>query len=428
MYVAAGNLDITNAQINNNAATAQDGGAFYVGSGTVTLNGEIGFSSNSAGGNGGAMCLSGGSLTLSANSSFIGNSAQNGAGAYVGGGSLKMAGGIFENNTATGNGGAAYVSGGTVDFNSNLHANTAYNGGGLYLGPGANMTYRGGIISENRAITSGQAISNTAYYGRADKTTPVEGCGGGVYMENGSSSKVTTLSFNFPPGESTFGLYGNTADKAGDEIVAEGGFTEVQLPAIANMKLAGFEGQDANPNWYQDYFHEDSEYGDNVDGYTGDHHAVTNKVGHVDRYKQILSKYNGEFVEHLVADDKLESVKNKYLCITLGFSMLDLTVTANGLLGGETALVQLVRFGASGVKYYNVMLKNDPETGKASKTLLSMPWGTYSIIPNNTWAWAYDPIEPMTNVRISDAATYEVILDMHHKPEEETPLHYDVHN
>ena len=339
-----------------------------------------------------------------------------------------MTGGVFAENTATRNGGGAYVSGGTVTFNGNIHDNNAANGAGLYLAGGADMTYTGGIMSANNAKVSGQAISNTAYYGRTG-TLPIEGCGGGIYLENGpSSSEKTSLKFQFPEGEQTFGLYGNTADKAGQEILAEGGNTDITLPAIANMKLAGFEGQDANPNWYQDYFTDDDEYGDNVDEYTGDHHAVTNKVSHIDRYKNIMSHYGGEFVQHLIPDETLGNIKNKYLAITLGFSMLDLTVTANGLLGGETALVKLIRYGSSGQKTYDVMLKKGESETAASKTLLNMPWGTYSIIPNNSWNWHYEPINPMTNIRIGDAAQYEITLDYNHRSVAEQPLHYDVHD
>ena len=411
MYVASGNLDITNAQINNNAAMVQDGGAFYVGNGTVTLNGEIGFSSNSAGGNGGAMCLSGGSLTLSANSSFIGNSAKNGAGVYVGGGNLTMLGGTMENNTATGNGGGAYVSVGTVTFNSNLKNNTAANGGGLYLASGATMTYTGGIVTGNKAEASESATATTAYHGG----NGIEGCGGGIYLQSSSSSKKTTLCFDFSgSSDKKFGLFGNTADKAGAEIVSEGGNTQVQLPAISEMQLVGFEGQDASPYWYQDYFTGDTGY-DKTGG-----HAVAGNVTTVDRFKNIMKLVGTQYLEHRIPETRLPQIVSNYLCVTMSFSMLNITLKATGLLGHETALFKLIRHGTDKNTVYDVLLRADKG---ASETLRNMPWGTYSVIPNNEWHREYDPVEPRENVRIGESDNYVFEYKMHHKNAAAMPQH-----
>ena len=100
--------------------------------------------------------------------------------------------------------------------------------------------------------------------------------------------------------------------------------------------------------------------------------------------------------------------------------MLDITLKANNLLGHETALFQLIRHGSEKNSVYNILLRADDG---AEKTLMNMPWGTYSVIPNNKWHYAYDPVEPVENVRIGEINEYIFEFDMHHKNAATLPQH-----
>ena len=402
--------------------TAKEGGAVYVEGNyhsTDILQGIFGdqtLPNKANGGNGGAFYIKDGDFKLT-DGTISYNTSVDGGGVYVDGGNVDFINGTVMNNIATGNGGGAYVSGGTVTFSGNLKGNTAVNGGGLYLGPGASMKFQGGLVINNNAVSKNTSVANTAYHGGSN----IEGCGGGIYLQNGTpSTKKTTLSFDLDPNDRTFGLYTNRADKAGDDVVAEGQYTEVRLPSVRDMQLYGFDGKDATPFWYQDYFLEDTGYNNTTAD--NDTHAVDGIVDHVDRFRDIIAKYTNDYLQHRIPDERLAAVKYNYLCLTLSYNMLDITLTANNLEGSETALFQLVRHGSTNDYKYDVLLKKGSD-GKASRTLRNMPWGTYSVIPNNSWNWAYDRIDPKYNFRLGETGNYEFVFDMLHHNDAETPRH-----
>ena len=419
MFVSSGNVTINGAKFHYNQSSGTDangnGGALYISSGNVEMTNGI-FSNNKAENCGGSFYVSNGSFIMTGGEVSENESTNGDGGAfYIKDGDFKLTDGTVMNNIATGNGGGAYVSGGTVTFSGNLKGNTAVNGGGLYLGPGASMKFQGGLIINNNAVSKNTSVANTAYHGGSN----IEGCGGGIYLQNGTSSK-TTLSFVLDPNDKTFGLYTNRADKAGDDVVAEGQYTEVLLPSVRDMQLYGFDGKDATPFWYQDYFLEDTGY-DNTTADNGTH-AVDGIVDHVDRFRDIIAKYTNDYLQHRIPDERLAAVKNNYLCLTLSYNMLDITLTANNLEGSETALFQLVRHGSTNDYKYDVLLKKGSD-GKASRTLRNMPWGTYSVIPNDSWNWAYDRIDPKYNFRLGETGNYEFVFDMLHHNNAETPRH-----
>ena len=196
------------------------------------------------------------------------------------------------------------------------------------------------------------------------------------------------------------------------------------------MQLIGFEGMDASPFWYQDYHEKDNQY-NNVATET-DYHAVLGLVTTVDRFKAVLDIPGTQYYEHRIPDERLTKIKNYYLCLTLGFNMLDITVTAKGLLGAEngryeSALFKVIRHGASKEVVYDLLLipneKDEFGVNIASKTLKNMPWGTYSVIPNDQWNWTYDPLEPKDHIRIGETPHYTFTFDMKHKSVAGTPQH-----
>ena len=406
-----GNVTINSGSIGYNQAS-DNGGGFYVSSGSATISGGSIQDNIATSGNGGGFFANGGDVTI--NDGLVsGNSSVSGGGIYVNGGNFSFTNGTISDNTATSNGGGAYVSSGTVTFHGNVVSNTASNGGGLYLGPGASMEFKGGLIINNNAVSNSTSIANTAYHGGSN----IEGCGGGIYLQNGTDgSHKATLTFRLDPNDKTFGLYTNRANMAGDDIVSEGQYTEVVLPSVREMQLYGFDGKDATPFWYQDYFTDDTGYS-NTDG-----HAVEGDVTHIDRYREIIDKYTSEYTEHRIPDERLPYVKNNYLCLTLSYNMLDITLTANHLQGRETALFQLIRHGNVEDKKYDVLLKKDGN-GVASRTLRNMPWGTYSVIPNDSWNWLYEKIPVQMNLRLGETGNYEFVFDMKHHNTASLPEH-----
>ena len=427
LYVANGNITAGKVDVDGNESKNGNGGAFYVNGGNVTLNGSA-FTSNFTStkgngiGDGGAIYMNGGVFTLNDGTLSMNTAENNGGALFINGGTLDFNSGMIKGNIAKSNGGGAYVAGGTVNFNGSFYSNQALNGGGLFLASGANMTFEGGIIAENRAVTKTEisGLSKTAYHG--DTSKPIEGCGGGVYIQNGTDGgHISTLNFSFPAGYNTFGLYTNEAEMAGDDVVSEGEFTYILLPKISEMQLIGFEGLDANPYWYQDYFDTD---GDDDGGYYKPNgHAVATDVHHVGRYKKILINYGNEFYEHRIPEDRLEDITSHYLCLTLSYNMINIKLSAENLLGTETALFKVIRHGLNMEKEYDVLLKGVSNGGKSTRILKNMPWGMYSVIPDGQWNWAYEPLEPKENVRVGEAPEYEFLFQMQHKNIAELPQH-----
>lgn len=423
IYVNDGNFICNSGLIQSNTVDGGNGGGLYVSGGDVQIKGgEIYYNKalkTIAGGNGGAVYLSGGTFTVSGDARIHHNSADYyGGAAYINGGTTNFTTttAYIESNDAV-LGGGLYVNGGNITFKGNLVGNTAVNGGGLYLGPGASMDFQGGLIINNQAnMPDGATSAGTAYHGSSPN---IMGCGGGVYLQNGSSSKKTTLTFNLDPLDKTFGLYTNMA---GDDLVAEGQYTEVVLPSVREMQLYGFEGKDAVPFWYQDYFTDDT-------GYNQENgHAVTNNVNYIGRFREMLNLFTNEYYNHRIPDDatNLNNIKNNYLCLTLSYNMLDITISAKYLLGHETAMFRLVRHGSTDDVHYDVLLRGDrtdSATGKSSRTLRNMPWGTYSIYPNDAWNWAYEKIAPQQNLRLGETGNYEFLFDMQHINGAEVPQH-----
>ena len=471
IYVSDGDFVAEGGKISANSVVGGNGGGIYVNGGnTRVVGGEISansvLSSDDIGGNGGGFYSNGGQVNINNNSSVRGNTAVCGAGAYIDGGVVTIGSSSNVNdksaisgNIASQDGGGLYVNGGdlTIDYgeilNNNaqlgggifsaggtviyntgkLSDNTAYRGGGLFLGSGAEMTFNGGIISGNKAVlkegSTLETVSNTAYHGvpQTGKTS-IEGFGGGIYLKSGSEGDLTKL--NIAKNLTQFGLYSNTAETGGAEIVAEGSYTFVDLPDVSKMYLSGFEGAEANPYWYQDYAKEDEGYGDKSFSGDTDRHAVTTPVNHVDRYETILANYLGEYVQHNISAERLPGIAtNHYLCLMLGFSMADIIIEANGLLGNETARAVLIRHGSDSDTRYDVILQK-PDSGQsvARKVLKSMPWGTYSIIPDNNWSWGYNPLPSKLNFRIGGSAEYTHTFEMEHKSTSLQPHHDEVHN
>lgn len=184
---------------NSSAVSVTDGGSLTLVSGNIA--------GSTAGSNGG-----GGVFVYGSNSSFtmeggsiIGNRAvqKNGGGVSVVSGSFTMTGGSIANNTASGNGGG-YGGGVCVESASftmeggSISGNSATQwGGGVYVN-NSSFTMEGGSISGNTASSGGGVSVNSSGFtmsgGNITGNQASGGVGGGVTLNNNSSSTSMTLS------------------------------------------------------------------------------------------------------------------------------------------------------------------------------------------------------------------------------------------
>lgn len=203
--------DLTGGVITSTSSQARTKSAVSVeGGGSLTLaSGNI--AGNTAGSNGG-----GGVSVYGSNSSFtmsggsiIGNCAnqKNGGGVSVVSGSFTMTGGSIANNTASGNGGGygggVYVTGSNSFFAMNggsISGNSATQwGGGVYVN-NSSFTMTDGSISGNTASSGGGVSVNGSSFTMSsgnitkNKVSGSGGVGGGVTLNNNSSSTSMTLS------------------------------------------------------------------------------------------------------------------------------------------------------------------------------------------------------------------------------------------
>ena len=79
---------------------------------------------------------------------------------------------------------------------------------------------------------------------------------GDVFIARGTSSNSSTFTLD----GSSYAIYGNLADFAADDVYANGEYTLLTIPKVADMHLADYE---FNPEaWFEDYPANDSAYTD----------------------------------------------------------------------------------------------------------------------------------------------------------------------
>lgn len=404
MYVNNGNINITSkATITSNTATTAAGGGIYAASGGITI-ADADISGNNATTKGGGICLNGGTLTITK-----GDIKNNTAGTFGGGlhaesasaKTITLAGdGVFSSNTATTCGGGISVSG-PITFNTSgtIESNSAKNGGGIYLTGGATMNFNEGMIRYNRATgTTGSAFT-TAYQKTASQ---VYGVGGGVFVEESSR-----LLFNI--GSTSFGLYGNSAEIAADDIFANGNSTTVQIPQVDAMVLNDFNVTTSRLLWAEDYVTGDTGYA-NGTKIINNWDALDDKFAHVIRYRaaqSILALRELVFTSSSLTlpraiDAAYPPGPANYVCLTLGFNNMSVKITRTGLKMGESAIYTYTRSGDS-EPMGRVVLTGMGESVPVSK-LVVLSEGTW-IIAENSWTYSYNVTAPSITRTISAAST-----------------------
>jgi hypothetical protein len=389
-----------NGNIAGNSSASDGGGVCIVNNGNFTMNeGNIIDNGKNASDaavtqNGGGVYLDGGTLTVSAGTISSNASTTNGGGLYIMNGTVMMGSGMLQGNVCGQYGGGVYVynssaseektvqfNGGTLSGNSakygggvcvdglilmtignvEIAENTATNGGGVCLMNSAHMVFGIGQIKNNTAIS--QRTFSTGYQKEIDE---IEGFGGGVYL-----STNTTLVFN---DANDLGLFGNLADNGGDEIFANGKSTTVDLPDVTYMALGGYPGA-SNLKWIEDYPTNDVHYdkGTKLKGSAWD--ADKTNL----RYRETISQnapiYN---LSGATTQD------TRYICFSLGYEVIYITITRYGLGKGESAIYRLNKNEANDFK---IILTGDGSEYVTKKAAVTA--GEWNVSETG-WSWGWN--------------------------------------
>lgn len=225
MYLAGGSLTMSGGQITKNTAT-QNGGGAYLKAGDMTVSG--GQISQNTAANGAGTYLETGNLTIKGTGSLLSNTAaDNGGGAYLEKGTLNLDNGSIDNNKAK-NGGGSYLAGGNLQVTGgSISTNTAENGGGSYLS-GGNLQMNGGSISTNTAENgAGTYLSGGKLYisgGNTNNNIATQN-GGAAYV---ADSTVRMFGGNISNNKATQnggGMYVSSINKAADVVIRSGKLT-----------------------------------------------------------------------------------------------------------------------------------------------------------------------------------------------------------
>ncbi len=382
IYTGTGTANILDIKQNK---AYEDGGGIYLEGGDITLN-TANIIENTANiientatehtlGNGGGICISSGTISINTGE-IIGNKANNyGGGLYVYNPSDKtktatFSGGVFYKNTANNAGGAVAIDGKIdLELSCTVDGNTAPCGGGVFMRNHATMTFKAGLIRNNKATGMPKGVS-TAFQLSADK---LEGTGGGIFMGNNTTLK-------FAPGENTIGLYNNRADFAADDLFANMETTTANLPAVANMNLRDYDVPTTRLYWVEDYPIGDTKYAD-----FGTNLKQASDT--IRRYQESLR----EMKEVYILDDaNLTNYTNKYLCLALGYELVFLNLTKKGLAPYDDAtfLFYYKNKKEEEVLYREVLVTGAPN-GEPVSEIVVLPSGYWRVV-ESTWSSLYE--------------------------------------
>lgn len=278
VYVESGTVTISNTEgyddppsITNNTATTGDGGAFWIGSGSVRVSGGNVLNNKAERGYGGAIYADSASVAVSDAAEFKINTAQSGGAIYAHTGAVTVSGGTLEGNISTsGSGGAICAQSGTVALSGLVsmkenHAesgnggavcaadievtlnqaaqiidNEAGSGGAIYAASGT-ITLAASTVAEaevspavsgNKAKTgNGGAIwlgsGSITVSGGSLSQNEAKGSGGAVYTEGASFTLTSAEGFTVPT------VQGNKAiNGSGGAVFSDSGMITISAGAI----------------------------------------------------------------------------------------------------------------------------------------------------------------------------------------------------
>ncbi|MCD7762320.1 MAG: Cna B-type domain-containing protein, partial [Lachnospiraceae bacterium] len=184
--------------ITDNSAGDEGGGVYIDGeSEFIICGGSV--DANASGTYGGGILLNAGTLTIT-DGSVSENAGTYGAGVYCYAGKLDLQGGTIASNTGSSSGGGVYLAGSTTFTmtGGSISDNTSgSSGGGVYHISSTEFIMSGGSITGNTSGSSGGGVYISS--GRkmtingdasVDTNTTTSGGGGGIYLNSASSSKA----------------------------------------------------------------------------------------------------------------------------------------------------------------------------------------------------------------------------------------------
>lgn len=395
--VAGSSTDV----IQSNTATENGGGVMLENGKVIITKGSV--SGNSAN-NGGGIAVTNGDVTIAEGDSRIekNTALEKGGGLYVYNNSTSSSktisftgGNILENKSANGLGGGICADG-LIDLtttNTNVKNNAAKNGGGIYLSGGAVMTFNGGLICNNVAEGTPVSGGTTAFQNDADNA----GVGGGVYLASG-----TTLKFFEGVSKNAFGLYGNTASTAADDIFARGSNTSLQLPKVSGMALDGFDVPTTELYWVEDYVTADANYkqGTKVNSYADGSTDIL-------RYRYALRNFR-DINKIDFGDSEASKTYTSYVCLALGYEQYFVNLVKEGLEKDDSAIFNvLYKKDGSYVPYRTVLFHRDKsdESGKATASVV-LTAGDWKFVEDANWSGKKYKLGNVTSNLPTDASSH----------------------
>ncbi len=291
-------------------------------------------------------------------------------------GTIRFNGGEFYENESGANGGGLFVNNhATVLFSDgSFHDNKAQNGGGIALANGAFLKFSKGYVSKNMAVST--TPIQTGYH----QTSQNSGLGGGIYLQNTSGNTTYPTTFKITLDDFyNVQIYGNTASNGADDIFSNGLNTSFTAPNPEGITLSsGLVSQ----GWFEDYVTGDTGYGNgtNIMG-----SAAT--AASIIRYNTSVSQNSDTYD----ASNLLTGDYKKYACLTLGYKLIDITVTKSGLKSGESATFDLL--DGDNVRRYQLILTGVEGQDKVSQVVNIQPSNTTLTVKETTWGWSYKPAE-----------------------------------
>ena len=392
-----GTMHINSCNISNNTVTAK-GGETAV---------EKGY--------GGGILINRGTFTLDGNDNKISNNKAN-----VGGGIAVLnatdkpieVGLLMGNITAN----TAHIAGGGVAVVGNIKAtingvnitneNNASNGGGLYLhgredaqgnpidGGTAIVTYEGGQISGNKAVSKQELTNTTA---RNKNVVEVSGMGGGIFVHRNSTLELLIER------QTELGIQKNTADNGADDVFCNGTQnTLIVLPGVASMTV-----EDGDKLfWVEDYITNDKDYkqGTNVNkSWNSDNiryrYAVeNNQMNNVFRLSQ-NPDYTFSY-PYQSSDAIYQEFRGTYMCLTLGSVFTNIILEKKGMAERDNAIFKIYRWELSkggevpedlkDYLYMTMILTDRDKSGDLRRKRIQADYGYYYYVEETPWSWAYE--------------------------------------
>jgi hypothetical protein len=402
--IYADGVDITHEggnmlTVRNNNAEA-NGGGIYLRNGAMNLSGVNVFANKAV--DGGGICIVNGNFTIENADVTQNESSGRGGGMFVDNNEqrtheegdvilhvLAFEGGNISRNKCATAGGGLYLYGHVEATLSgvNIENNEADNAGGIMVKgvkdiTNPKVTYEDGMIRYNKATLKEEKI-RTAY------NTTVEdlhGVGGGILI-----GAYASMEFKLSD-RTNLGIWGNEAFNAADDIFCSSIHASIDLPDVSSMTLTGNEEARGHTLlWVEDYMTNEPNYN------KGTNRKSSEDTAPNQRYRDVRDGKVEEGNVYDVPADTYGDVKkddNRFLCLTLGWSVDNLFLKKRGMKERDNAIFKLYRQSGGGGEpeyYMTVILTKDDadetEEDWRSKTI-RVENGTW-VIEETPWSWAY---------------------------------------